>query len=676
MSQEILYTSATAGLKRGSHGFCTVVSTAGMAQNLAQQLEMLSGYRHAFPLNDPRAALNPVNYSHLILPLAGRRYHVLSRIADAGVDYTQRSNKLAHHVALEESERVAAGPAAVLATPGFCECNWDGTARILPAGRTPSNRPESTGPCVEWKAVTGDAGWAGVVANHLISEREKPISVIFPAGTDTLHLTDEILRLIPEGRRWEITFSTYFTKLPAGLQCQLRFVLDGTPEATALRRHPHVAVLDLCTDLGPAETNGLVEIARVGRSSLPRPTQRVPGSPPPELDTASALEMPAVARAYIIAPPPRPTKRRRSGKELKAERPAPSPGSKRIRRTILLVLIPLLVTFTLSIGGIFLYRHLSAGSSETTGAGESSSTKRESHGFFGLTAADNKTSPATARKSSAPSANLPKTRPNAGNPADPIVHKTPPPDKSIKKLPAPKSQSSVANKGAGMPPKIAVTKPPPRPPSGEITKPHAPKVLRESLDLPAAPSAGLAGGPPQTAGPKVLRSVPNGSELTLTLIPPSKTERDLLKGASFEVRPDGKGVSRWNVFLKKVTSGDVTRFDRPVGRFTLEKNQLMFGWEPHASEHFEDQLFRFRRLRLSLRLKSSTVDVTNDLTAPVTAKPLSLAALESTSTASATPDRLHKKGISGRLLARMKNQLYCDAWISFPVTVHKTALRA
>ena len=116
MSQEILYTSAAAGLKRGSHGFCTVVSTDGMAQNLAQQLEMLSGYRHAFALNDPRVSLNPVNYSHLIIELGGRRYHVLSRIADAGVDYTQRTNKLAHHVALEESERVAAGPAALLAT--------------------------------------------------------------------------------------------------------------------------------------------------------------------------------------------------------------------------------------------------------------------------------------------------------------------------------------------------------------------------------------------------------------------------------------------------------------------------------------------------------------------------------------------------------------------------------
>ena len=56
MTQELFYTSAPRGLKPGSRGFCTVMSTAGMAKNLADRLEALSGYRHVYPPNDPQAA--------------------------------------------------------------------------------------------------------------------------------------------------------------------------------------------------------------------------------------------------------------------------------------------------------------------------------------------------------------------------------------------------------------------------------------------------------------------------------------------------------------------------------------------------------------------------------------------------------------------------------------------
>ena len=70
MIQEIVYTSAQKGLKAGSSGFCTVVSTAGMDQRTAQRLEGLSGYRHPFDINDPRNPINyqPVSYTHLTLP--------------------------------------------------------------------------------------------------------------------------------------------------------------------------------------------------------------------------------------------------------------------------------------------------------------------------------------------------------------------------------------------------------------------------------------------------------------------------------------------------------------------------------------------------------------------------------------------------------------------------------
>ena len=65
MNAELLYTSAPQGLKQGSRGFCTVLSTVGMPLNLATKLESLSGYRHLYPSGTPDASKNPVGFSHL-----------------------------------------------------------------------------------------------------------------------------------------------------------------------------------------------------------------------------------------------------------------------------------------------------------------------------------------------------------------------------------------------------------------------------------------------------------------------------------------------------------------------------------------------------------------------------------------------------------------------------------
>jgi hypothetical protein len=233
-----------------------------MAKNLAERLESLSGYRQAFTAGDPRAGLNPVNYAHAIVTVGGRRYHVLSRVCDAGLDYTQRSNKLAHHVALEREEAAAApeGPAWVLAAPGFCETSWKGSPQILPLGRLPTADRRPAAVCTAWQEATGDAGWAGVLAEA--GEAGRTQSVIFAAGTELLPLVVEALSLLPPEKRWEVTFSTYFTKLAAGTDCHWRFLLDGTPEAEALRRNPHTLLIDLCRELPPAEGGPLVDAAR------------------------------------------------------------------------------------------------------------------------------------------------------------------------------------------------------------------------------------------------------------------------------------------------------------------------------------------------------------------------------------------------------------------------------
>lgn len=262
MSQELFYTSAPKGLKPGSHGYCTVAATSGMAPNVADKLESLSAYRHIFAAGSGQEAANPVVYSYLRLVAGGRTYFVLSRIADAGLDYTQRNNKFAHHVALDAAELPPAGPAWLLAQDNFLVRKWTGEPRIIPAGRKPPQGILALGICRAWEALTGDAGWAGVLAES--ATRATPVFLIIDPSTNILPLLVEAQSLLAPKQRWGVTLSTYYTKLPAGVECQWRCVLKGSPEAKGARTIPGSLIIDLTQKLGTAAGGVLVEAARSG----------------------------------------------------------------------------------------------------------------------------------------------------------------------------------------------------------------------------------------------------------------------------------------------------------------------------------------------------------------------------------------------------------------------------
>jgi hypothetical protein len=254
------------------------MATDGLSKALQDRLESLSGYEHAFAVTDKRAALNPVNYSHLIVTVANQRLHLLSRVADAGADYSGRSNKLAHHVILQPAELTAASPASTLATPGFCKTQFDGTPRSIPQGATPPTTPRPLTVCSAWESVCKDAGWAGYLAELTLQNPSRATTLIYAPGCDVLPLVVEALSLLPADRQWRTTFSTFFTKLPAGVECQWRFVLDGTPAADQARRNLQSPPIDL-TSAGKVPSAGpLVEAARTGRMPVGTPDISVPAT--------------------------------------------------------------------------------------------------------------------------------------------------------------------------------------------------------------------------------------------------------------------------------------------------------------------------------------------------------------------------------------------------------------
>ncbi len=291
MSHELHYTSAPRGLKPGSRGFATVACTAGLSPTLAERLEALSGYRQVFPPHHARAADNPVAWSHLVVTVASKPYHVVSRVGAAGLDYSDRANKYAHHIALEPSERPAGGPGWLLRQPGYLESAWSGTPRVLPGARSTPRGDRVAAPCAAWREAAGDAGWAGVVAQAFLDDPKRAVYLVYEPGADLLPLIDEALGLLPPSRRWEVTFSTYFTSLPPETQCQWRGVLLDSAEARQAARIPNALVLDLTQPLGRAPDGPLVEAARTG--ILP-PTLTPPTAP---------LLVPAAPDADPYAPP-------------------------------------------------------------------------------------------------------------------------------------------------------------------------------------------------------------------------------------------------------------------------------------------------------------------------------------------------------------------------------------
>ncbi|MDR1963794.1 MAG: hypothetical protein LBQ50_08445, partial [Planctomycetaceae bacterium] len=245
MIQQLISTSAPKCLN-GNAGFGIVAQTHGMAPNVANTVNALSAYAHRFPAGNPQ---NPVVFLHTLRRTGGMLRHIVSRVADCGNDYTGRTNRLAHHWLVEENDvwTLPCGPAA-LAAQAIFRTEWNEVSRELPQ-KDLENVPIVVRKCTKWEQLTGDAGWAGIVAER--AEKGDPISIIFKTGMNPVVLLAEVFALLPPEVRWQTSFSTFFIKSqePAGGsredKIQIKCFLEGTEEANFARQSPNTLVIDL-----------------------------------------------------------------------------------------------------------------------------------------------------------------------------------------------------------------------------------------------------------------------------------------------------------------------------------------------------------------------------------------------------------------------------------------------
>ncbi len=352
MIQELIYTSVPRGLAAGAKGFCVVAATRNLPAHLSRLLESLSGYRPV-----PGSGAQPVAWSHVEAELGGQTYRILSRVADYGLDYSQRTNKLAHHIAVSGETPSSAGPAWTLRQNGLLESTWQGEPRLL-APRSLPNGSLQPGPCRTWESVAGDAGWAGMLAQTVLDGHDAWI--VIPETADALSMVLEATALLPPDRRWEATFTTYFLSHPPTVRCRWKFVIAGSPEVGKVRRSSTMIAIDLTRGETPPDLPA-VRAARAGQAIAgPRPSAPSPQSivstsatpaterrTKPVIDPAgSALDDLDLDGEPRLGPPQLPSRRRRAAtNELPPIAPPKPPGRRSKTRWILasVVLAALLV---------------------------------------------------------------------------------------------------------------------------------------------------------------------------------------------------------------------------------------------------------------------------------------------------------------------------------------------
>lgn len=213
MPQQLIYTSAPRGLVAGRSGHCTVARSAAMREALMLQLEKWSYYQH---LSLSGGQERPI-YSCRVVDIRGSRYHVLSRIRDAGLDFTGRTNFLAHHLVFtpEEIRQFPSPPIILRDWTGWVK-SWSKEPQMLEneewSALTKLSASVSV-PAKDWQKLTGDAsnGYGLLESRAGIAFRvdtltEEQILALFAESLELLELRDP--RRDFRATAWQYTFTT------------------------------------------------------------------------------------------------------------------------------------------------------------------------------------------------------------------------------------------------------------------------------------------------------------------------------------------------------------------------------------------------------------------------------------------------------------------------------------
>lgn len=199
MPLQLIFTSAPRGLTPGRSGFCTVARHQSIPERLTQILESIG---------TPHESNQGATFSYRTIESGGQSWYVLSRFVARGLDYSQRNNRLAHHLVFSPEE------IAILPPPAAIALRWKSWVDEWKEGPTWLTEPSESLSLESHPLLTPAAGWRDFAGSGA-----KAAWLVGPAGANTLALRNppddsRLLRLLAEsaallGRgSWHATFTT------------------------------------------------------------------------------------------------------------------------------------------------------------------------------------------------------------------------------------------------------------------------------------------------------------------------------------------------------------------------------------------------------------------------------------------------------------------------------------
>jgi GTPase-associated protein 1, N-terminal domain type 2/Immunoglobulin domain len=207
-----------------------------MREAVMLQLERFCYYQH-LSLSGGRE--RPI-FACRIMDIRGARFHVLSRIQDAGLDFTGRTNFVAHHLVFtpDEIRRNALPPVILRDWPGWVKSwtnepqlleneDWSGLAAL--AGST--NVPAQT-----WQRVTGDAangyGLLETRAGASFLADDQPDETVLGLIAESMELLEvRDPRKDFRATAWEYTFTTSMQEQDNPADFRWRCIHSDNPAA-------------------------------------------------------------------------------------------------------------------------------------------------------------------------------------------------------------------------------------------------------------------------------------------------------------------------------------------------------------------------------------------------------------------------------------------------------------
>ncbi|MBR4597909.1 MAG: hypothetical protein IKO42_05900 [Opitutales bacterium] len=198
MAFRLIFTSSPSSLTGSRTGFCTVARSAEMSEKLALFVEKCGTYDHE------KMGAHPV-FSHRIIWLGDKSYHILSRIIDSGTDYTNRSNYIADHLVLTDDET------ALLPSPAQAILDFDGwlgsytdAPRFLGNVEIKKAAQKFAPPASLWGEIFADAGKAALMLSDNVEIRARASD-----GETLLKMFAQASALCtPSEKAWQYTFTT------------------------------------------------------------------------------------------------------------------------------------------------------------------------------------------------------------------------------------------------------------------------------------------------------------------------------------------------------------------------------------------------------------------------------------------------------------------------------------